>query len=70
VSGAQGVDGGVGVGERDLGQDPLAGQRGAQLVGDVGSELTLGVESGLEAGEQSVEGVGQVLEFVIGAVKR
>jgi hypothetical protein len=36
----------VGIGEGDLGQDPLAGQRGAWLAGDVGGELSPGGEGG------------------------
>jgi hypothetical protein len=66
----QGADRGVRVGKRDLGQDALAGQRGAQLVGDVGDELALGGEGGLEPAEQPVEGVRQLLELVVGAVQR
>jgi hypothetical protein len=40
------------------------GERGAQLVRGVGDELALGVECGLQPGEQAVDGVGEVLELV------
>jgi hypothetical protein len=44
VSGSEGLDGGVGVGQGHLGHGSLSGERGTQLVGRVGDELALGVE--------------------------
>ena len=46
------------------------GQRGAQLVGGVGDEPALRVESSLEAGQQAVDGVTEPLELVVGARDR
>ena len=43
---------------------------GAELVGGVGDELALGLERGLEPGEQAVEGVPEFLELVVGALER
>ena len=50
-----------------LEQGALPGQRGAQLVGGVGDETPLGVERGLQPGEQVVEGVAEFLELVVGS---
>ena len=58
---------GAGIGQGDLADDPLAGQRGAQLVRGVGDELALGAEGCLQPGQQRVEGVAEFLELVIGA---
>ena len=64
--GAPGLGGGAGVVERDLQHGALAGDGGAQLVRGVGDEVPLGLEGGLEAGEQVIEGVAEGLELVIG----
>ena len=66
---AQVVDGRVGVGERDLDQRALERERGAQLVRGVRDELALRVEGGFEPLEQSVEGVAELLELVVGTVE-
>ena len=55
---------GTGVGEGHLEHGALQGERGAQLVGGVGDKLPLGVERGLQPGEQAVDGVGQILKLV------
>ena len=47
----------------------LIGQRGAQLVRGVGDEPALGVEGDVEPGQHVVEGVGQLLELVVGALE-
>ena len=65
-----GIEAGVRVGERDLDQRSLAGQRRAQLVRGVGDELALGFERRVEPLEQFVEGVAEFLELVLGPVER
>jgi hypothetical protein len=45
------------------------GQRGAELVGGVGDEAALAVEGAVEALQHGVEGVGQVLELVVGPLQ-
>ena len=62
-----GVDAGVRVAERELEQGALERERGAQLVRGVGDELSLRLEGGLEAGEQSVDGAAELLELVVGS---
>ena len=61
-----GVDAGVGIAERELEQGALEGERGAQFVGGVGDELSLCLEGGFEPAEQSVDGVAELLELVVG----
>ena len=56
--------------ERDLDRRSHRGQRRAQLVRGVGDEPLLAGESGIEPLEHHVEGVGQLLELVIGAGQR
>jgi hypothetical protein len=54
----------------DLDEGAVDGQRGAELVGGVGDEAALAVEGGaVEALQHGVEGVGEVLELVVGAVQ-
>ena len=65
----QGLGVGVGVGEGDFEQGAQAGEGGAQLVGGVGDEVSLGVEGGFEAGEEVVEGVAEFGELVLWAVE-
>ncbi len=60
----------VRVGERDLDQGSLAGQRRAQLVRGVGDELALRFEGSVEPLEQVIEGVPEFLELVLRAVER
>jgi hypothetical protein len=67
--GAQLRLGGVGVGQGDVDFGAGDRQRGAQLVGGVGGKAALGVEGGVQAREHLVEGVGQLLELVVGAVQ-
>ncbi len=57
---------GAGVGEGDLKEGAQARERGAQLVGGVGDEVTLSLEGGLQAGEQAVEGVAELGQLVRG----
>jgi hypothetical protein len=59
----------VGVVERNLEERALGRQGGAQLVGRVGDEMPLGLESGFEPREEAVEGVPELLEFVRRAVE-
>ena len=59
----------VRVGERDLDQRSLAGQRRAQLVRGVGDELALRLERGVEPPKQVIEGVPEFLELVLRAVE-
>jgi hypothetical protein len=59
----------VRVGERDLDQGSLAGQRRAQLVRGVGDKLTLRLERSVEPRKQVIEGVPEFLELVLGAVE-
>ena len=61
--------GGPGLGQRDIEPDSHGGVRGAQLVRGVGDELALGLERPVQAAEQVVEGVGQLLELVVGAAE-
>jgi hypothetical protein len=65
VARAEGVGCGVTVGGRDLRLQAEARQGRAQLVGDVGDELTLRFPGTLEAAEQLVEGVTQFFELVV-----
>ena len=67
--GAEALGGGVGIGERDLQQRALAGERGSQLVRRVRHEASLGLEGGLEASEQVVEGAPELGELVVGTLK-
>jgi hypothetical protein len=69
ADGLPGAGGGGRVGEGDLEQGAFPGQRGAQLVRGAGGEAPLGIEGGLQPGEQAVEGVAEFLELVIGAVQ-
>ena len=69
MRGAQCFDRAVGVGQGDLADDSLAGQRGTQLVRGVGDELALGTEGRLKPGEQRVEGIPEFPELVAGAVE-
>jgi hypothetical protein len=52
----------------DVGADDR--RRAAQLVGGVVDELALGAESLVEAVEHGVDGVGEVAQLVLGAVRR
>ena len=70
MGGAQRLERGVGVRQRDLHQRLEPRQRGAQLVRGVGDELALGVEGRVEPREQPVEGVSELLELVVGPVER
>ncbi len=54
---------------RHLGQQPLHGQRGAQLVGGVGGEPALALVAGREPVERVVDRVGQLLLLVGGAAQ-
>jgi hypothetical protein len=38
-------------------------------VGGVGGKAALGVEGGVQAGEHPIEGVGQLLELVVGPLQ-
>ena len=62
--GAEILDGGVGIGEGEVEEGPVEGQRRSQLVGGVGDEAALGLEGGLESIEQPVDGVGQIFNLV------
>ncbi|HYZ77910.1 MAG TPA: hypothetical protein VE596_11110 [Gaiellaceae bacterium] len=64
------LDGGIRVAERDLGECLSTGERGAQLVRGVGDELPLGGEGGFQAIEKVIEGVGELLQLVVGAGER
>ena len=57
------------VAEGDLYQGALSSERRPKLVGCVGHEVPLRLEGGLEAGEEVVEGVTELFEFVVGVVK-
>jgi hypothetical protein len=57
------------VGQRNLQQGPLRGERAAQFVGRVGHKVVLGFEGRFEPGEEVIEGVGQLLELLVGTVK-
>ena len=52
------------VGQRDLKERAIVGERCPQLVRGVGDEVALGVERGLQPGQQVIDGVGQVLQLV------
>jgi hypothetical protein len=69
IVGLQRLDRGVRIGERDLNQRALPRQRSTQLVRGVGHELALGDERSLEAGDELVERVAELLELVVGAVE-
>ncbi len=69
TGGSQGLGVGVGIGERDLQQCPLPGERRAELVGGVRDEVTLRLERCLEPREEAVEDAAEVGELVLGAVK-
>lgn len=58
------LDVGVRVGDHQLERRARSGQWGAQLMGGVGEESSLGVECALEALEQSVDRVGELPELV------
>ena len=60
---------GVLVGERNLHLRAQHGERRAQLVRRVGHEAPLARERGLQAGEHSVEGLGQLAQLVVRAVE-
>ena len=65
----QGLAGGGGLGaglQGDLGHAAQAGQRGAQVVGDVVERLAHGADEGLVLVEQGVEQAHQFVEFVVG----
>jgi hypothetical protein len=71
--GSQRLGGGLGVGQGDLDRGSFPGERPAKLVGGVGDEaalgiqgVLLGVEGGIQPAQQPVDGVGQVLELVVG----
>ena len=63
------LDRGAGVGEVHLEQRAVDRQRGAQLVRGVGDEALLRGEGPLQAVQHLVEGVGELLELVVGAVQ-
>ena len=63
---AQGAGVGVGVGEGDFEEGAQPGEGGPQFVGGVGDEVALGVEGGLKAGEQVVEGAAEFCQLVGG----
>ena len=60
---------GGGIAEGDLHQCALSGEGGSELVGGVGDEATLRLEGGVEAPEEVVEGVAELLELVLRAVE-
>ena len=66
---AQIVGRGVRVGERDLEVGADHGQRVAQLVRRLLDELALALEGLVEAAEHVVEGVGQLVELVVGPAR-
>ena len=61
------LEGDVRVGEGYLEEGLAEHERGAQFVGGVGDEASLGVERRFEAGEKPVDGVAEVLQLVVGA---
>jgi hypothetical protein len=67
--GAPRLGGGAGVVESDLQHGALSGDGGAQLVGGVGDEVSLGLEGGFEACEQVIKGVAESPELVGRAVQ-
>ncbi|PAW75520.1 MAG: hypothetical protein B9S38_01200 [Verrucomicrobiia bacterium Tous-C4TDCM] len=59
-----GVGGGVaGLGKREVGGRPQAGDRGAELVGGVADEVLLPFPDRRDAGQQEVETVGKTCQF-------
>jgi hypothetical protein len=48
----------------DVERGPHHRQRGAQFVGGVGDEAALRLERGFQAGQQPINGVAQVFEFI------
>ena len=70
AGGSERVEGDVGVGQSYLEEGLAEHERGAQFVGGVGDEASLGVERRFEAGEQPVDGVAEILELVVGAGER
>ena len=58
-----------GFGQDDVDGRAHDGERGAQLVRGVGHELPLRGEGGVEPVEHGVEGVGQLLQLVVGAAQ-
>ena len=56
------VVGGLRAAQRPLEQGAVQGERGAQFVGGVGHEMTLGIERALEAFEQVIESGGEVAD--------
>ena len=60
---------GGGIAEGDLDQGALPGEGRSQLVGGVGDEATLRLERSVEPREEVVEGVPELLEFVLRAVE-
>ena len=69
AGGFEGVQGERRVGQRDLQERLGEHDRGAQLVGGVGHEASLGVEGRFQAAEQSVDGVAEVFELVTGSLE-
>ena len=63
--GTEFLGGRVRVGEGDFKERSVEGERGPQLVGGIGDEAPLGLEGVVESGQQSVDGVGEVLHLVI-----
>jgi hypothetical protein len=70
AGGTQRLGVGLWVGQRHLDNDPLQGQRGAQLAGGVVGEPALGGERGLQPGDQVIEGVPEILKLGVRAVQR
>ena len=66
ADGPQRVEGDVGIGKRDLKHGSVDGEGGAQLMGCVGDEVTLGVECPFQSCQERVDGVAQFGEFVPG----
>ena len=55
--------------QRLVNDHPLSGQRCPQFVGAVGDEPALAVKSPVQTAQHGVEGVGQLFEFVFGALQ-
>jgi len=70
AGGPERVERNGGVGQSYLQKGLAQHQRGAQFVGGVGDEPSLGVERHLEAGEKPVDGVAEVPELVVRAGER
>ena len=66
---AQRVEREVGVGKGDLEQCAAQGERRAQLVRGVGDELALRLKGRLEPAEQSVEGVAELFQLIVGPLE-